>query len=167
MSDEGNGVLYDGTPIRARMIAWLLLGIGGLVLVPIGWASQALWLFVIAAPLLLVGLVLLLTRVRIIVEHHTGVIRVTNFLGGLKLRERQYPLRSVIGPDLHRVAGDERERPSDTWYLVLQFHTTTRTLLGRLKPCTRTYIVGRYDNRVGAMEAWRRLRRILQGQSQG
>ena len=145
------------------MVAWLLLGIGGLVLVPIGLLSRAWWLFVPAVPLLLAGLVLLQTRLRIVVEHRTNVIRVTNSLLGLRLRERQYPLSDVIGLDLRRVAGDERERPSDTWYLRLRLNTTVRTF-GMVEPRTRTYVIGRYDSRLGALEARRRLREVLQPQ---
>ena len=158
-------MLYDGPPIRTRMVAWLLLGIGGLVLTPIGLIKRAWWLLVPAIPLLLAGLVLFQIRLRIVVEHHTGVLRVTNSLLGLKLRERQYPLFDVIGLDLRRVAGDERERPSDTWYLWLQLGATVRTF-GKTKPRTRTYAIGKYDSRLRALEARRRLGEVLEGSSQ-
>jgi len=148
------------------MVSWLLLGIGGFVLMPIGLLNRAWWLLVLAVPLLLVGLVLLQTRLRIVVEHHTGVVCVTNLLLGLKLRERQYPLSDVAGLDLQRVAGDERERASDTWYLRLQLHTTVR-FFGQAKPRTRVYTVGKYDSRLRALEARHWLGKMLAGPSAG
>jgi len=165
MSDTSIGVLYKDTPIQARMVAWLLIGIGGFVLVPIGLVNRAWWLLVLAVPLLLAGWVLLQTHLRIVVEHHTGIVCVTSFLLGLKLRERRYPLSDVVGLDLQRVAGDERERPSDTWYLRLQLHITAHTI-GKVKHRTRTYIIGKYDSRLGALKAQRRLRELLQAKPQ-
>jgi len=149
MSDKDVTTLYDGPPIWARMVSWLLLGMGGIVLVPIALLSRAWWLLVPAVPLILAGLLLLQTRLHIIVERRTGVVRVANSWLGLMLRERQYPLSDVVGFDIQRVAGDERERPSDTWYLRLQLRT-------------RTHIIGKYDSRLEALEARRRLSEVLQ-----
>jgi len=131
------------------MAAWLLLGIGGIVMAPIGLINRAWWLVVLSVPLLLAGLVLSLVRLRIVVEHPTGAVRVTNSLLGLRLRERRYPPSDVVGLDIQRVAGAERERPSDTWYLKLQLRT-------------RTHTVGRYDSQVSALLARRELDRALQ-----
>jgi len=149
MPDKEVNTLHDGPPIWARMAGWLLLGIGGFVLTPIGLVSRAWWLFVFAIPLLLVGLVLLQTRLRIVVERPTGAVRVTNSLLGLKLHQRRYPPSDVAGLDLQRVAGDERERPSDTWYLRLQLRT-------------RIHTIGKYDSRLEALEAWRERNEVLQ-----
>jgi hypothetical protein len=165
MTDESISVLYDDTPIRTRMVAWLLLGIGGLVLVPVGLINHAPWLFVLAAPLLLAGLVLLQIHLCIAAEHHTAVVRVTNSLLGLKLREHRYRPSDVVGLDIQRVAGDERERPSDTWYLRLQLYAPVRTF-GKAKPRTRTYLIGKYDSRLRALKARRRARDALQALAQ-
>jgi hypothetical protein len=131
----------------------LLLGIGGIVMAPIGLISRAWWLVVLAAPLLLAGLVLSQVRLRIVVEHSTGAVRVTSSLPGLRLRERRHPPSDVVGLDIYRVAGAERERPSDTWYLKLQLRT-------------RTHTVGRYDSQVSALLARRELGRALQARAQ-
>ena len=48
------------------------------------------------------------------------------------------------------MAGDERERPSDTWYLTLQ--------LG-----TRVYTIGKYDSRSSALRARLKVREVLHG----
>jgi hypothetical protein len=164
MSDASIGILYNDTPIRPGMVAWLLLGIGGPVLLPIALANRAWWLLVPAVPLLVAGLVLLQTLLCIAVEHHTGVVYVTESLLGLRLRERRYSPSDVVGLDLERVAGDERERPSDTWYLRLQLHTTIRTF-GKVKARTRTYIIGKYDSQLGALKAQRQLREVLHARS--
>lgn len=161
MSDRCAGVLYDDMPVRARMVAWLLLGIGGIVLAPMGLLNRAWWLLVLAVPSLLAGLLLLQTRLRIGVEQSTGLICVTHYLFGLKLRERRYPPSDVVGLDLHRVAGDEDERPSDTWYLRLRLYAAVRTF-GTVKHHTRTYLVGKYDSRLRALKARRRLGELLQ-----
>jgi uncharacterized protein (DUF58 family) len=153
MPDEDARVIYDGPPMRVRMAAWLLLGIGGIVMAPIGLISRAWWLVVLAAPLLLAGLVLSQVRLRIVVEHSTGAVRVTSSLPGLRLRERRHPPSDVVGLDIYRVAGAERERPSDTWYLKLQLRT-------------RTHTVGRYDSQVSALLARRELGRALQARAQ-
>jgi uncharacterized protein (DUF58 family) len=153
MPDEDARVIYDGPPMRVRMAAWLLLGIGGIVMAPIGLISRAWWLVVLAAPLLLAGLVLSQVRLRIVVEHPTGAVRVTSSLPGLRLRERRHPPSDVVGLDIYRVAGAERERPSDTWYLKLQLRT-------------RTHTVGRYDSQVSALLARRELGRALQARAQ-
>ena len=76
-------------------------------------------------------------------------MRVVNLLVGLKVRERRYPPLDVFGLDLRRVAGDKRERASDTYYLALR--------LG-----LRTYTVGKYDSRGHALEARQRLLGMLQ-----
>jgi hypothetical protein len=149
MPGKDGNVLYDGPPIRTRMVAWLLVGIGGLVLAPIGLISRAGWLLVPAVPLLLAGLVLYQAHLRVAVEPGTGEVCVTNRLLGLKIRQRRYPPSEVGGLDLQRVAGDERERPSDTWYLYLQ--------LG-----TRVYPIGKYDSRSNALRARLKAREALQ-----
>ena len=149
MPGKDDSVLYDGPPIRTRMVAWLLLGIGGIVLVPIGLINRAWWLFVPAVPLLLAGLVLHQAHLRVAVEPGTGEVCVTNRLLGLKIRQRRYASSEVGGLDLRRVAGDERERPSDTWYLYLQ--------LG-----TRVHTIGKYDSRASALRARLEVREILQ-----
>jgi hypothetical protein len=144
MPDQDGGVIYDGSPMWAKMAVRLLLGVGGIVMVPIGLINRAWWLIVLAVPVLLAGLVLSQIRLRIVVEHPTGVVRVTNSLVGLRLRERGYPPSDVVGLDLHRVAGAERERASDTWYLKLQLRT-------------RTHTVGKYDSQTSALRARREL----------
>jgi len=131
------------------MVAWLLLGTGGIVLAPIGLINRAWWLFVPAIPLLLAGLVLHQAHLRVAVEPGTGDVCVTNRLLGLKTRQRRYPPSEVGRLDLQRVAGDERERPSDTWYLNLQ--------LG-----TRVYTIGKYDSRASALRARIEVREALQ-----
>jgi hypothetical protein len=149
MPGKDDSVLYDGPPIRTRMVAWLLLGTGGIVLVPIGLINRAWWLFVPAVPLLLAGLLLHQAHLRVVVEPGTGEVCVTNRLLGLKIRQRRYPLSEVGGLDLQRVAGDERKRPSDTWYLYLQ--------LG-----TRVYTIGKYDSQASALRARIEVREALQ-----
>jgi hypothetical protein len=151
--DEDDRVIYDGPPIRVKMAAWLLLGIGGIVMLPLGLINRAWWLVVLSVPLLLAGLVLSQVRLRIVVEHPAGTVCVTNSLLGLRLRQRRYPPSDVVGLDIHRVAGAERERPSDTWYLRLQLRT-------------RTHTVGRYDSQVGALLARRELGSALQASAQ-
>jgi hypothetical protein len=149
MPGKDDSVLYDGPPIRTRMVAWLLVGIGGIVMTPIGLINHAWWLFVLAVPLLLAGLVLFQVHLRVAVEPATGEVCVTNRLLGLKTRQRRYPPSEVSGLDLRRVASDERERPSDTWYLNLQ--------LG-----ARVYTIGRYDSRASALRARLEVREALQ-----
>jgi len=149
MADKEISVIYDGVPIRSRMAMGFLLGIGGLVFVPIGLINRAWWLLILAVPLLLAGLVLSQIRLRIVAERQTGAVRVVNLLAGLKVRERRYPPLDVLGLDLRRVAGDERERASDTYYLVLRLGLTT-------------YTVGKYDSREHALEARQRLLGVLQ-----
>jgi hypothetical protein len=149
MPGKDDSVLYDGPPIRTRMVAWLLLGTGGIVLVPIGLINRAWWLLVPAVPLLLAGLVLFQAHLRVAVEPGTGEVCVTNRLLGLKIRQRRYPPSEAGRLDLQRVAGDERERPSDTWYLYLQ--------LG-----TRVYTIGKYDSQASALRARLKMREALQ-----
>ena len=72
MSHNDISVLYDGSPIWARMAGWLLLGIGGLVLVPLALINRAWWLFVPAVLPLLAGLVLLQTRLLIVFDRRTA-----------------------------------------------------------------------------------------------
>lgn len=141
-------VLFDARPIRAAMAGWLLLGIGGLVCLPLALANRALWLALLALPLLLAGGLLLATRLRIQMERRSGVIHATYRLLGLALRQRSYSPSDRVGLELTRVAGDARERPSDTWYLRLRFHTGS-------------YLVGKYDDRLAALEAQRRLSEAL------
>jgi hypothetical protein len=131
------------------MVAWLLLGTGGIVLVPIGLINRAWWLLVPAFPLLLAGLVLFQAHLRVVVEPGTGEVCVTNRLLGLKTRQRRYPLPEVGGLDLQRVASDERDRPSDTWYLNLQLGTSV-------------YTIGKYDSRASALRARIEVREGLQ-----
>jgi hypothetical protein len=150
MPGKGDSVLYDGPPIRTRMVAWLLLGTGGIVLVPIGLINRAWWLLVPAFPLLLAGLVLFQAHLRVVVEPGTGEVCVTNRLLGLKTRQRRYPLPEVGGLDLQRVASDERDRPSDTWYLNLQLGTSV-------------YTIGKYDSRASALRARLKMREALHG----
>ena len=149
MPDKDTSVIYDGIPIRSRMAMGLLLGIGGLVFVPIGLINRAWWLLVLAVPLLLAGLVLSQMRVRIVADRQTGTVCVVNLVAGLKVRERRYPPLDVFGLDLRRVAGDERERASDTYYLALRVGL-------------KTYTVGKYDSRAHALEARQRLLGVLQ-----
>ena len=149
MPDRSNVTVYDGPPIETRMAAWIALGIGGLVFVPVGWYGHAPWLYALAVPLLVVGLVLLPLHLRISVNHGEDLVRVTNRWLGLKVRERRLPLSDILGLDLLRKAGAERERPSDTWYL-------------RLRLGIHTYTVGKYDSRANALRAQLRLREKLQ-----
>ena len=149
MSHNDISLLYDGSPIWARMAGWLLLGIGGLVLVPLALINRAWWLFVPAVLPLLAGLVLLQTRLRIVFDRRTAQVDVTDSWLGLGLLRRSYPPSDVLGFDIHRVAGDERERPSDTWYLRLNLRTHTHT-------------IGKYDSRLDALEARRDLAEVLQ-----
>ena len=149
MPDKASVTIYDGPPIETRRAAWILLGIGGLVFVPAGWYGHAPWLYVLAVPLLLAGLVLLALHLRISVNHHEDLVRATNRWLGLKVHERRWPLSDILGLDLHRRAGAERERPSDTWYL-------------RLRLGLNTYTVGKYDSRANALRAQLRLREKLQ-----
>lgn len=165
MSEQGDRLLYEGPPIRTWMAAWLLLGVGGLVLVPIGLMNRAWWLVILAVPPLLVGLVLLQARHRIVVQRGAGVVRVVDFVGILRLRQRQYPLADVVGIDVQRRAGAERERPSDTWYVVLQIHTTSRSF-GKVKPRLKTYLIGRYDSRLKALQARHRSSQVLRARPQ-
>jgi hypothetical protein len=131
------------------MVAWLLVGTGGIVMMPIGLINRAWWLLVPAIPLLLAGLVVHQAHLRVAVEPGTGDVCVTNQLLGLKIRQRRYPPPEVGRLDLQRVAGDERERPSDTWYLYLQ--------LG-----TRVYAIGKYASRSSALRARLEVREALQ-----
>ena len=142
MPEKPGSVLYNETAIWAKIVAWLALGIGGLVCVPTGLYGLNWWLLVLAVPLLLLGLVLLQTRLHMAVERETGDVVVTNRLLGLKIHTRRYPWSDVMRLELQRVAGDERERPSDTWYLRLQLGLDTFT-------------IGRYDSRVSALRAQR------------
>ena len=149
MPDKDVTLLYDGPPIETRRAAWVLAGIGGPVLVPIGLFGHAPWLYVFAVPMLLIGLVLLPLHVRITVNHRERLVRVTNRWLGLKVRERRYPASDLLGLDLDRVAGAERDRPSDTWYL-------------RLRLGLKIYTIGKYDSRANALRAQLKLREKLE-----
>jgi hypothetical protein len=146
------------------MVAWVLLGVGGLVMVPIGLANRAWWLLVLAILPLLAGAVLLLARRRIFVARSPDVVRVVDLLGGLRLRRREYPIANVVGLDVYRVAGAERERPSDTWYVRLQIHTTAR-VFGRIRPRLKNYLLRRYDDRLEALQARDQVARALGGRA--
>ena len=148
MAQRDVTIVYDDTPIWFRMAGWLLVGIGGLVLTPLALISRAGWLWVVAAPVIAAGLVLFQTRLHIALEHRTAQLVVTDRVLGLTLRRRRHVRSEVMSVDLERVAGDTQERDSDTWYLRLRLHT-------------RTYMVGRYRDRFGALEARRRLREVL------
>ena len=149
MPDKNVTLMYDGPPIEARRAAWVLAGIGGLVLVPIGLFGHAPWLYVFAVPMLLIGLVLLPLHLRITVNHRERLVRVTNRWLGLKVRERRYPSSDLLGLDLDRVAGAERDRPSDIWYL-------------RLRLGLKIYTIGKYDSRANALRAQLKLREKLE-----
>ena len=142
------------------MLARLLLSIGGLVLLPAALFGRARWLLVPAVLSFLIGLILLATRIRIVIERSTGIVYITESLLGVGLRKRRYLPSDVADLDLQRVAGSERERPSDTWYLRLRLQTANRTSAS-MKPRTRTYLIGRYDSRLSALRAQRRLQEVL------
>lgn len=149
MAEENMTVVYNAPPIWAKMTAWVLLGIGGIVLLPIMLIRGDDWLLLFIIPLILIGLVLLSIRLRIALVSPASVVRVTNSLLGLRVRQRQYLRPDVAGLDLDRVAGDERERDSDTWYL-------------RLRLRKRGYTIGRYDSRMSALLARRDVDKALQ-----
>jgi hypothetical protein len=130
------------------MVGWLLVGVGGLVLAPLALINRAWWLLALAALFLLVGLVLLQARLQIVFDHRIAHVGVTKSWLGLRLMRHRYPLSDVQGVDIHRVAGDKRERPSDTWYL-------------RLILRTETYTIGKYDTRLDALKARRDLTEVL------
>ena len=149
MAEENVTVIYNAPPIWAKMTAWALLGIGGIVLLPIALIRGDHWLLAFAVPLTLVGLLLLSIRLHIALLSPASVVRVTNFLLGLRMRQRQYLRSEVTSLDLDRVAGDERERASDTWYV-------------RLRLRNRGYTIGRYDSRISALLARRDVNEALQ-----
>jgi hypothetical protein len=149
VAEENVTVIYNATPIGAKMAAWVLLGIGGIVLLPIALIRDDHWLLVFAVPLILLGLLFLATRQRIALVSPTSVVRVTSYLLGLRVRQRQHPRSDITAIDLHRVAGDEQERASDTWYL-------------RLRLRNRGYTIGRYNTRMSALLARRDLDEALQ-----
>jgi hypothetical protein len=108
MPEKPGSVLYNETAIWAKIVAWLAVGIGGLVCVPIGLYGLTWWLLVLAVPLLLLGLVLLQTRLHMAVERETGDVVVTNRLLGLKIHTRRYPWsdrsgRSATSPRRSRI----------------------------------------------------------------
>ena len=148
MTEEKSNIIYDATPVWARMVAWALLGIGGIVLTPVALIRGDRWLLYFAVPLIVMGFVLIAIRLRIAAVPSASVLRVTNSFLGLRLRQRQYPRSEITAIDLHRVAGDERERDSDTWYL-------------RLHVARRGYLVGKYDTRVSALLARRDIEEAL------
>ncbi len=160
MAESDVFTLYNDTSVRDRMAAWLLVGIGGFVLSPIALINRAWWLFVLAVPLLVSGLLLHQTRLRIIVDHRMGIVTITRLLLGLKLCQRQHALSDVAGLDLRRAAGDERERPSDTWFLRLQLYTTPHAS-GKATPRLKTYVIGMYNSHLNALKAQQQLRQAL------
>jgi tetratricopeptide (TPR) repeat protein len=128
--------------MRALMAARVLLGIGGLVLGPIALIRRDYWLLYFAAPLILTGLVLVATGLRIAAIPAASVVCITHSFLGLRVRERRFDRSDVTALDLYRVAGSERERDSDTWYV--------RMCVGR-----RGYTIGKYDTRMDALMARR------------
>jgi hypothetical protein len=148
MLDRNIVKLYDQTAVWARLVAWLLVGTAGFVLVPLALIYRAWWLLILAVPLLLAGLVLFMTRLRIVLDRRTGSLQVSNYLLGLRMKERTYSHSDTPTPYVQRVAGAKRERPSDTWYLRLQFRDQTHT-------------IGRFDDRITALQAQERLEDLL------
>ena len=142
--DEREVVLYDDVPIGARWAGWLLLGIGGLVLTPAALVARYGWLLVVATPFLGCGVCLLQTRMRIAVDRRTLLVRVRYQLLRIGLSERRFTPSDLVGVEIPRVAGDELERDSDTWYIRLVFHS-------------RAYTVGRYGEHLDALQARRDL----------
>jgi hypothetical protein len=153
VAEENRTVLYDAPPIWAKMTAWVLLGVGIIVLLPIMLVRGDVWLLLLIGPLVLTGLVLLALRLRIALISPASVVRVTKSVFGLRVSQQQYPTDDVGGLELSRVAGDDRERDSDTWYL-------------RLRLRTRGYTIGRYGNRMSALLARRDVAQALQGGAQ-
>jgi tetratricopeptide (TPR) repeat protein len=149
MAEETETVIYAATPIWARMVGWVLLGVGGIVLLPIAAIRGDEWLLVFAIPLILAGLALFALRLHIALISPAALIRVTNSVLGLRVRQRQYSGSEITGLDLQRIAGDDRERASDTWYL-------------RLRLEDRTYTIGKYDSRTSALLARRDTEEFLQ-----
>ena len=148
MAEERTTVIYDAAPVWATMTASILLGIGGIILVPIALIRGDHWLLYIGVPLVVIGLVPLAIRLRIAAVPSASVLRVTNSFLGLRLRQRQFLRSEVTALDLHRVAGDARERDSDTWYL-------------RLHVGYRAYTVGKHDSRMSALLARREIEEAL------
>jgi len=148
VAEEKSNVIYDAAPLWAKMVAWVLLGIGGIVLAPIALIRGDTWLLYLCVPLAVVGLVLLAIRLRIAAVPSASVLRITDSFLGLRVRHRQYVRSQITALDLHRVAGDDRERDSDTWYLRLH--------VGR-----RSYTVGKYDGRMSALLARRDIEEAL------
>jgi hypothetical protein len=68
----------------------------------------------------------------------------------MRVVRRHYLPDDVTGLELDRVAGADRERDSDTWYL-------------RLRLRNRGYTIGRYDSRMNALLARRDVQEALQG----
>jgi hypothetical protein len=151
---EEKDIIYDGPPVWAKLTGAVLLGVGGIVLLPIAALRGDWWLLVFAVPLLVVGLLLLALRLCVAVERQAGVVLVTQSFVGLRLREHRYRPSEISALEIARVAGDEAERASDTWYVKMW--------AGR-----RGYTVGRYDTRVRALLARRDLDELLQGLRQG
>jgi tetratricopeptide (TPR) repeat protein len=131
------------------MVGWVLLGVGGIVLLPIAAIRGDEWLLVFAIPLVLAGLALFALRLHVALISPAAVLRITNSVLGLRVRQRQYSRSEITGLDLQRVAGDDRERASDTWYLRLCLED-------------RTYTIGKYDSRTSALLARRDMDEYLQ-----
>ena len=149
-AQETETVIYAATPIWARMAGWVLVGVGGIVLLPIAAIRGDTWLLVFAIPLILAGLALFALRLHIALIGPAAAVRVTNSFVGLRVRQRQYSRAEIVGLDLQRVAGDARERASDTWYL-------------RLRLDGRTHTIGKYDSRTSALLALRDVEAVLEG----
>jgi hypothetical protein len=148
MNERQHDHLYDETPAWARAVGWLLMGIGGFVLAPIALFSRAWWLLAAAAPFALAGLLLLQLHLRIEPDRLSGGLVCTNSFLGLRLRRQRYDQGEIEGFDLQKVGSDERQRPSDTWYL--------RLLLRQ-----RTHIIGAYETHEEALKAQYRQRQRL------
>jgi len=152
MSRADENMLYDGIPVQADLISWLLLGIGGAVLIPIALANRARWLLVLATPLILAGVALRRTRLVLTVEPHTGIIKADVAWLGIHLLARRHPHTEIQKLEIKRVGGNSRERDSDTWYLHLRLQTAT-------------YILGKYDMQVEALQAKHHLDKLIQAQA--
>lgn len=148
-AEESTNVIYDATPVGAQMAAWLLAGIGGIVLFPIALLRGDYWLLFLASPLLVSGLLLFALRLRIVAAPSAAALHVTISFLGLQLLEHWHARSEITALDVHRVAGDYRERASDTWYL--------RMRIGR-----RAYTLGKHDSRMDALLARRDIEQTLE-----
>ncbi len=140
--------LYHGRQVETALAGWLLVGIGGLVCLPLGVAHGAWWLVGLAFPPLLAGLVLLGVRLRVELDPRHGLIHVRRSVLGLRVAARTYRQSDCLGVEVVRVAGDARERPTDTYYL-------------RLRLATARYTLGRYRDRQSVLQAQYQLNELL------